>query len=440
MRVGGVWSAVCSIVHTLLLGGVRANTDKNCTYLSQGFTTAETKDHCFCHKAEWNFKQAWSTIQIQVESQETISISPRLKKINCVYPDHIMVYLTCILHYLWKPADSKHVNFHVRHLDQDFCFDVKSGNVTHYRVSFTNIWFNPRLFALFISGFLLFCFAGKLSRTSAAFYVAGIIFGVAASPLLLVIILKRFISKHSTFWLLAGTCLFLTAYSVHFLKENFNWIWPDNKHYVLGYLITVGFLSFVSCYRHGPLSSERSIALFTWTLQIIACFLIYFGLAVSEIAFTLIAGLASCKGLYYSFKVLHYVKRLIIHKKPVVKLLTEEEYREQADTETAKALEELRDFCNSPDFNSWLVVSRLSSPRRFAQFILGSNHVSLEETSTHEEQYGLGSAFLEEQLFMQDQESHNSQQMDFVPQENEHAEDYLNSFDPSDSETSVLLH
>ncbi|CAI9571617.1 unnamed protein product [Staurois parvus] len=250
--------------------------------------------------------------------------------------------------------------------------------------------------------------------------------------------------QHSTFWLLAGTCLFLTAYSVHFLKENINWIWTDNKHYVLGYFITVGFLSFVSCYRHGPLSSERSITLFTWTLQMIACFLIYFGLTVSEIALTIIAGLASCKGLYYSFKSSTYMlasfDRLITRKKPVAKLLTEEEYREQAETETVKALEELRDFCNSPNFNSWLVVSRLSSPQTFAQFILGSNHVSLEEASTHEEQYGLGSAFLEEQLFTQDQESQHSQQMEIDPQENEHAEDYPNAFDLSDSETSVLLH
>ncbi|KAM5153235.1 nuclear envelope integral membrane protein 2 isoform 2-T2 [Mantella aurantiaca] len=365
MRGGGfgMWGAVCGLAHTFLAGCVRGQTANNCTYLSPGFTSL-TNDSCFCYKAEWNFKQAWSTIQIQVQSQEIIAVLPQLNKLNCVYPEHILNYLKCLIHYLWKPAYSKHVIFHVNRLDQDFCFDVKSANLTDYRVKFTEIWFNPWLFVLFLSGFLLFCFAGKLSRTSAAFYVAGITLGAAASPLLLLLILNRFISKHSTFWLLASMCLFLTAYALHFLKENITWIWKDNKHYLLGYFITVGFLSFVTCYRHGPLSSERSITLFTWSLQITACFLIYFGLAISEIAFAIIAGLASCKGLYYSFKVLHYVKRLIMRKKPVVKLLTEDEYREQAESETAKALEELRHFCSSPDFNSWLVVSRLSSPTR----------------------------------------------------------------------------
>lgn len=36
---------------------------------------------------------------------------------------------------------------------------------------------------------------------------------------------------------------------------------------------------------------------------------------------------------------------------------------------------------------------------RFADFVLGASHLSPEEVSTHERQYGLGSTFLEEQLF-----------------------------------------
>lgn len=36
---------------------------------------------------------------------------------------------------------------------------------------------------------------------------------------------------------------------------------------------------------------------------------------------------------------------------------------------------------------------------RFADFVLGGSHLSPEEVRLHEEQYGLGGAFLEEQLF-----------------------------------------
>lgn len=83
----------------------------------------------------------------------------------------------------------------------------------------------------------------------------------------------------------------------------------------------------------------------------------------------------------------------------VVRFLTDDEYREQAEASTASALEELRRACCRPDFPSWLAVSRLQAPKKFADFVLGASHLSPEEVSTHETQYGLGGAFLEEQLF-----------------------------------------
>lgn len=91
------------------------------------------------------------------------------------------------------------------------------------------------------------------------------------------------------------------------------------------------------------------------------------------------------------------MKKWLKSEKLVVKYLTEDEYREQADAETTSALEELRCACQRPDFPSWLAVSRLQSPKKFADFVLGGSHLSPEEISLHEEQYGLG--FLEEQLF-----------------------------------------
>lgn len=46
------------------------------------------------------------------------------------------------------------------------------------------------------------------------------------------------------------------------------------------------------------------------------------------------------------------------------RLLTEEEYRIQGEVETRKALEELRNYCRSPDFSAWTAVSRIQSPKR----------------------------------------------------------------------------
>lgn len=46
------------------------------------------------------------------------------------------------------------------------------------------------------------------------------------------------------------------------------------------------------------------------------------------------------------------------------RLLTEEEYRIQGEVETRKALEELREYCNSPDCSAWKTISRIQSPKR----------------------------------------------------------------------------
>lgn len=58
------------------------------------------------------------------------------------------------------------------------------------------------------------------------------------------------------------------------------------------------------------------------------------------------------------------VKKWLRSRRPAFRYLTEEEYQEQADAATARALEELRQACRRPDFPSWLAVSRLQAPRK----------------------------------------------------------------------------
>lgn len=349
----------------------------------------------------------WPALQIHIQSKESVYVLP---KINCTDPEDMHAYVSCWLHSVWTPRPSKDVLIDVNRLDKDFCFYLNvSSTPAVYSVTVRKIWFNLQLFAI-LTGILLFCLADKLSRSSIFFYVTGIMLGMTASVLFILIVLKRFISKPSTFWLLISTCCFLTAYVVQFLSENIIWIWTEKKPYVIGYFVTLGSLSFAACYSHGPLHSEFSFNLFTWMLQIIACILIYFGHPVNEMAFAVIAVLLlSCKGLPCFYRAISYIYRKVRHKKPIIQFLTEEEYHEQCEVETLKALKELRDFCNSPDLNLWLTVSRLSSPKRFAEFVLGSSHVSSEEVTTHEQQYGLGSLFLED-LIVQDREvDHNLQ-------------------------------
>lgn len=62
-----------------------------------------------------------------------------------------------------------------------------------------------------------------------------------------------------------------------------------------------------------------------------------------------------------------------------------DEYAKEADEYTAKALNELREFCKSPDCNSWRVLTKLKRPDRFARFVeTGNCHVTDNELSAYE--------------------------------------------------------
>lgn len=65
-----------------------------------------------------------------------------------------------------------------------------------------------------------------------------------------------------------------------------------------------------------------------------------------------------CIFLFYFFY------RLLPKSKPKLKLLSEDEYIQQALIETPRALEELRKYCQSPNCDSWKVVSKLHDPKK----------------------------------------------------------------------------
>lgn len=146
------------------------------------------------------------------------------------------------------------------------------------------------------------------------------------------------------------------------------------------------------------------MVLLAWLLRLLSLLLVYMGVSAPQFACTaaLLLVLASGSRCYLPSALAcvgRKMKKWFTSEKLAVKLLTEDQYREQADAATICALEELRQACRSPGFPSWLAVSRLQEPKKFADFVLGGSHLSPEEVRLHEEQYGLGGAFLEEQLF-----------------------------------------
>ena len=67
----------------------------------------------------------------------------------------------------------------------------------------------------------------------------------------------------------------------------------------IGYILTVGFMSFAVCYKYGPLENERSITLLTWTLQLLGLGFMYSGIQIPHVAFALIVIALCTKNLEY---------------------------------------------------------------------------------------------------------------------------------------------
>lgn len=168
----------------------------------------------------------------------------------------------------------------------------------------------------------------------------------------------------------------------------------------------VGFISFAVCYRHGPLVEERSINILSWTLQFFGLLLIYAGIQVQQVALATIIATFCSKNLEYPVSLLllawHKVKPTLRLKPEPRRLLTEEEFQKQGEEETQRALEELRKYCSSPDFSTWKTVSRLQSPKRFADFVEGSPHLISNEVSVHAQEYG---SFFEDDFFDTDEDN-----------------------------------
>ncbi|XP_040609599.1 nuclear envelope integral membrane protein 2 isoform X3 [Mesocricetus auratus] len=323
---------------------------------------------------------------------------------NCQHPEGILSFIRCVIHNFWAPEESNEMTMLITPYGETVCFSVKAiGRVFTYTVSVDRNIVDFKLLLVFVAGIFLFFYAKTLSQSPAFYYSSGTMLGVLMTPVFVLLMMKRHIPKYSTFGALMIGCWFASVYVVCQLMEDLKWLWYGNRIHVLGYILVVGLCSFAACYRHGPLADKWSRDFLMWTLQFLSLVLVYSGVAVPPFAYAIMVLLLFSWSLRYPLRAFSYLRwkmRSWFTTEPlVVRFLTDDEYREQAEASTASALEELRRACCRPDFPSWLAVSRLQAPKKFADFVLGASHLSPEEVSTHETQYGLGGAFLEEQLF-----------------------------------------
>ncbi|XP_035226920.1 nuclear envelope integral membrane protein 1-like isoform X2 [Stegodyphus dumicola] len=258
----------------------------------------------------------------------------------------------------------------------EYCVGLYTGDsyVLSLEVRTINYW----RFLQTVIGILLFLSAPSLSRNPFFHYTSGVSFGVLASLLILFYVVSRFIPKKSASYLVLAFGWSFVLYILQVLWRDLNNIVSNYKDIIMVYCFVVAFLSFLVCYRFGPVENIRTFKIIQYSMQVIAVLVIFFSSEYREVSTAIVLILVTGKWIpikwLIKFQYLWY--RFF---PPKVKLLTELEYIEQGHIETKKALENLRQYCHSPDCNAWKVIAKLRNPVRFAQFIENGTQYTDEE-------------------------------------------------------------
>ncbi|KAI8492310.1 hypothetical protein Bbelb_297630 [Branchiostoma belcheri] len=210
--------------------------------------------------------------------------------------------------------------------------------------------------------------------------------------------------KSGAFVLLAAgwsTALYL----IQHMYLNLQSLLQEYLQYILGYLTVAGIVSFAVCYRYGPVTNERSLDLIKWGIQLIGLTFVYNGTQLPAASLTIILLAVLWANIPERLvQGLRFYWRTWFPQK--IRRLTQEEYEQQAKEETRRALEQLRQYCNSPDCNTWKTVSRLEkcSPVRFAKFVEGDSHLSEEEVCAYDSEvsfeFPMEDSFEEDESFV----------------------------------------
>lgn len=236
---------------------------------------------------------------------------------------------------------------------------------------------------MMIIGVSLIFASRSLSGNPVFFYLCGIVVGVSASFMVLVYYVTRFIPGRTlTYGLLIGGWT-VGVYLVQQLWENIQSIVASYKAYLFWYTLIAGFISFVICYRVGPPKNQRSKNLVMWTLQAVGALVTVFSSQYQE-ASTAVAVL-SLGAKYFPKSLLYCIQGYWRRRfPPRPRLLSDEEYYEQGARETKRALDQLRQYCASPDCKQWSIMLKLHDSKRFASFVEGDSHLSDDEVINYE--------------------------------------------------------
>lgn len=263
------------------------------------------------------------------------------------------------------------------------CIGLETAD--EYQVSLNLIRLDLLKLALLAGGAFLFFFASSLSNNDAFFYLTGILSGNFLSILVLVWFISKLFPRKPLMYGVLASGWTLVAYLGQVIYENIQLILISYQKYVAMYCLAASIISFAVCYYKGPPKSERSRNLIKWGLQLAGLVSIFFSSEFREATVGIIVG--SIALYFFPLGVFDGVRRFWRRRfPPKRRLLSKEEFEEQGRVETEKALKELREYVKSPKCKEqWKLVMNLSQPTRFASFVEGDQHLTLDETIAYDE-------------------------------------------------------
>ncbi|XP_020281666.1 nuclear envelope integral membrane protein 1 [Pseudomyrmex gracilis] len=278
----------------------------------------------------------------------------------------------------------KHTQFRINPFE-DTCIGVfiDPSNDSEYIMSLIETRINVWGLTMMLTGIILFWCAQLLSQNSLFYYICGIAFGVFLSLIILIYMVGKLVPRGKVMYLMFATSM--SIYLARLLWENAQLIVVQYREWVMWYILITSLISFMICYRFGPVTNARTKKIIQWFLQLIGLLLVYNSSHFYE------ASISCCilLVLLYNFprgafeRGKRYWQRAFPEKR---KLIDEDQYRLEGVRETKKALKELQTYCSSPECNPWKTILKLKDPIRFAKFINGDSHLSEYEVEEHEEE------------------------------------------------------
>ncbi|KFD61545.1 hypothetical protein M514_26294 [Trichuris suis] len=239
----------------------------------------------------------------------------------------------------------------------------------NYYVSLRIKEFDTFMFGSCLFGLTLYLMANRLSQITATYYACGAMSAVLGSLVVLFIVIGRMMPRRplslAFYWCGWGASLYLWSYIKSSIFSYYKWI--------VCYVVLVSLAAISWIYRWGTPIHFRTKQIFRYAMQIVGAILVYLNCQIRELSISVLAGIVLVEFTPAEAFIMNWWDKLY---PPRVKLLTREEFEMQGRLETSKALEELRSFCNSPEFGRWSVLSRLSDPHQFAMFMNGADHLS----------------------------------------------------------------